>query len=118
MKKALVIEDNRQTADSICKMLELLSVQTEAVYGSGPALRNLKSKKPDIIFLDINLPGLSGFEILGFLQREPRLASVPVIVVTSDDQIETSERALRMGALKVMIKPVTMEDLETIINQI
>ncbi len=118
MKKALVIEDNRQTADSLCEMLGLLSVKAEAVYGSKPALQILKTRKPDMIFLDINLPGLSGFEILGFLQREPRLASVPVIVVTSDDQIETSERSLRLGALKVMIKPVAYEDLEAIVNQI
>ena len=118
MKTALVIEDNRQTADSLCKMLELFSIQANAVYGSSHALQSLKRKKPDMIFLDINLPGLSGFEILGFLQREPRLASVPVVVVTSDDQRETSERAMRLGALKVLIKPVASEDLEDIIKNL
>ena len=117
MKNALVIDDNRQLADGLCQMLDLFDIHAEAAYGSKTALLSLSSTTPDIIFLDINMPGLSGFEVLRFLQREPRLVGVPVIVVTSDDQQETRDRALAQGAFRVVIKPVTIDILESLISQ-
>lgn len=110
--KALIIDDNRQTADSLCNMLGLFDVQAESAYGSQPALLKLRKSTPDVIFLDINMPGLSGFEVLSFVRREPRLMNVPVIVVTSDDQDETAERVMRQGATGIIIKPVSVDQIE------
>jgi CheY-like chemotaxis protein len=62
--------------------------------------------------LDINMPGVDGLEILSFLQREPRLAPVPVVVITSDDQLETKKRVMEGGATAVLIKPATLDSLE------
>lgn len=111
-RKILVIDDNKHTADSLCDMLELLNVHADAVYGSRDALYYLKSTNPDMVFLDINMPGLSGFEIISFIQREPLLENVTVIVITSDDQEETAKRAMSAGAESVIIKPVTLQVLE------
>jgi CheY-like chemotaxis protein len=62
--------------------------------------------------LDINMPGVDGTEVLAFLKREPRLAPVPVIVITSDDQPETRQRVLTGGAVAMIIKPATIDALE------
>jgi CheY-like chemotaxis protein len=116
MPSALVIDDNRQTADFLCQMINLLGVSARAAYGPREALLLLRNRHPDIIFLDIQMPGVDGFEVLGFLQREPKLKEIPVVMVTSDDQPETALKARRTGALLTLIKPVTMETLERVLH--
>jgi CheY-like chemotaxis protein len=69
-----------------------------------------------MIFLDLNMPGLSGFEVLSYLRREPSVRHVPVFVVTSDDQPETAARAHNDGASSVLIKPISIEALEDILR--
>lgn len=111
MIRALVVDDAREMADGLCQMLALLDVQAEAAYGPRPAILALNEGAPDVIFLDINMPGLSGYELLAYLRREPRFYEIPVIVITSDDQPNTAQRALEEGALQVLVKPVTFEML-------
>ena len=117
MKTALVIDDNKMLADSLCQFLDLLDIQATAAYSPRGMYLLLKEQTPDIVFLDINMPGLSGFEVLGFLKREWRLKEIPVVFVTSDDQKQTAERARRDGALALLVKPVSLEDLELVLRQ-
>ena len=105
MSTALIIDDNRQTADALHQMLDVLGVEARVAYGSSPAMSILRTLTPLLICLDINMPGVDGLEILSFLRREPRLASVPVVVITSDDQPETRERVMKDGATAMLIKP-------------
>jgi len=112
MSLALVIDDNRQTAEALTQMLHLWDIQARLVLSPGTAMTVLSEMTPRVIFLDINMPGVDGFEVLAYLKREPRLAGVPVIVVTSDDQPETRKRALDGGALALVLKPVMAEVLE------
>jgi CheY-like chemotaxis protein len=118
MPTALVIDDNRPTADSLCQMLSLLGVEAEAAYGPRAAMLVLQQKRPDIVFLDINLPGIDGFEVLAYLRREPRFKEMPVVIITSDDQPETAQKARRTGALLLIVKPVTIELLERVLRTV
>lgn len=117
MPHALVIDDSRHTADTLCQMLDLLGVQAQAAYGPRDALLEIRKQPLDIIFLDINMPGVDGFEVLSFIQREPRLKKIPVVIVTSDDQPETEIKARETGALRLMLKPVSIESLEQVLIQ-
>ena len=118
MPHALVIDDSRHTADTLCQMLDLLGVQAQAAYGPRDALLEIRKDPLDVIFLDINMPGVDGFEVLSFIQREPHLKKIPVVIVTSDDQPETEIKARETGALRLMLKPVTVEALENVLRQI
>ncbi len=118
MSDALVIDDNRQTADALQNMLELLGLSAQVAYGAGPAISLLSIITPRVVLLDINMPGIDGGEILAFLRREPRLLSVPVIVITSDDQPETRRRMLHGGANTVLIKPVNFDVLESTLKKV
>ncbi len=117
MISALVVDDVREMADSLCQLLSLLDVNAYPAYGPRAALLSLDEKIPDIVFLDISMPGVSGFEVIKYLRRDPKLEHIPVVVATSDDQKVTIERARREGALEVIIKPVTVEGLESVLKK-
>lgn len=112
MQDGLIVDDNRQTAEALRQMLEVLEIPARVAYGASPAIAMLASFVPAFICLDINMPGLDGTEILAFLRREPRLLKIPVIVITSDDQPETRQRVLRGGAQAMLVKPATIDALE------
>lgn len=112
MTTALVIDDNRDAADSVVQMLELLEVEAQAAYGPRAAMLLLKDFTPDIIYMDINMPGVDGFEVTSYLRRFPRMQDVPIVFVTSDDQPETAGKVRKTGALLIIIKPATVDTLE------
>ena len=118
MKEALIIDDNRSTADALHQMLMVLEVPARVAYGASPAMSLLTGFTPNLILLDINMPGVDGLEVLAYLRREPRLIPVPVIVVTSDDQPETRTRVIKGGANGMIIKPATLESLEDNLKRI
>jgi len=113
MAEALIIDDNRSTADALGQMLAVLGFKTRVAYGSNAAMSILASGfTPQFICLDINMPGLNGTEVLAYLRREPHLIPVPVFVITSDDQPETRKKVIRLGANAMIIKPATIDELE------
>ncbi len=115
MIKALVIEDVEEIATNIIRMLELLEVEARSAYSVREAMLYLLEEKPNIIFLDISLPGFDGFEVLTYLRREPKLANVPVCIVTTDSQEETKKRARELGVLGYVLKPPTVNDFERVL---
>jgi len=117
MLEVLVIDDNRSLADMMVMMLDMLGVSGRAVYGSRSALRALKESVPDVVFLDINMPNVDGFEVLSYIRRSPGVENTPVVVITSDDQPETANRAKVLGAVSLVVKPVTVEILENTLKQ-
>jgi len=118
MAEGLIIDDNRQTADALGQMLQVLGFKSRVAYGSNPAMEILgKGFTPNFICLDINMPGVDGTEVLAFLKREPRLMKVPVFVITSDDQPETRAKVMKLGATSMIIKPATIDSLEEALRQ-
>jgi CheY-like chemotaxis protein len=119
MTEALIIDDNRTTADALGQMLNVLGFKARVVYGSSAAISILKSGfTPKFVCLDINMPGLDGTEVLAFLRREPHLIPVPVFVITSDDQPETRRKVMKLGANMLIIKPATIDALEEALRKV
>ena len=118
MAEALIIDDNRTTADALRQMLTVLGLNARVAYGSSPAMSILASGfVPGFVFLDINMPGVDGTEILAYLRREPQLIPVPVFVVTSDDQPETRRKVMKLGATAMIIKPATIDLMENVLKK-
>lgn len=118
MSLALVIDDNRQTTEALIRILNLLDIPARSALTPSAAMAILMTMTPRVVFLDINMPGVDGFEVLGYLKRDPRTAEVPVIVVTSDDQPETAQRAKDGGADALVLKPVMIDSLEEALRRI
>ena len=117
MITAIVIDDNSETADSLCQLLSLLDIDAQPAYGPRAALEYLLREVPDLVLLDLNMPGVNGLEVLGYLRREPRLMDVPVIVITAEDERVVLQRALKNGATAVIIKPAMIEELEVVLRK-
>jgi CheY-like chemotaxis protein len=118
MAEALIIDDNRSTADALRQMLSVLGLKARVAYGSSPAMTLLGGGfVPGFVCLDINMPGLDGTELLAYLRREPRLIPVPVFVITSDDQPETRRKVMKLGATAMIINPATIDTLENALKK-
>ncbi len=109
---ALVIDDNRDTADSLTQMLILLGYETRVAYGPLRAIEGFVRRFPDVILLDIHMQGVSGVEICRYLRRDPRTAHVPVVAISSDTQESLVADVRAAGANAFLPKPIDIEALE------
>ena len=116
MITALVVDDNRQFADSLCEILRYLDIKAEPVYGALTALQRVKVLMPSAVFLDINMPGLNGLEVFSYFRREPYLANTAVFIVSSETDPDVVKQAMDLGARAYLTKPVSLEEIEKVLR--
>jgi CheY-like chemotaxis protein len=116
MASVLIIDDNRQMADSLARIVTMLGLEAKVAYGARTGILLLRQSVPDVVFLDVNMPGVDGFEVFAYLRRLPEMKNVPVIVITSDDQPETAQKAIETGVLAMIIKPATVDRIEAVLR--
>jgi len=104
-KKAriLIIEDDKEVRTVVTELLQLSGYETLAAAGGLPGLDLAARQKPDLILLDIMMPGVDGWGVLNKLQADPALAEIPVVVLSA---ISDTDMALSLGAASVIMKPV------------
>ncbi len=119
MTEGLIIDDNRQTANALNQMLGVLEFKTRLAYGSSAAMDVLGAGFTTGFYL-------SGYQYAGcrwdrsacvFAPRTANLTNIPVIVITSDDQPETREKVMGLGATALIIKPATINSLEAALKK-
>ena len=108
----LVIDDNRETADSLAQMLSLLGYAVRTAYGPRAAITTVTQMFPSLIILEINMPGVDGVEVCRYLRRDPRTSHVPILAMSSEAQPETVARIMAAGANTFLPKPIGVEALE------
>ena len=87
--------------------LELDGYRVHVALDGTTGLEQAREVRPDIIFLDIRLPGKDGFEVLQELRRDPSTAETPVIILSNFGEKELVERGLKLGALEFLVKAQT-----------
>ena len=108
----LIVEDDRQMAQGLAAQVGVLGHTVVIAYGPRMAIQQLNQVIPDVIFMDLNMPGLNGLEVLRFLRRDPTTATVPVVIVSASDDKETISAALEAGANDYIVKPPTIDAIE------
>jgi DNA-binding response OmpR family regulator len=104
MAKILIVEDDRFLRELIARKLKNEGYEVlEAVDGE-EGLKKIKEEKPDLILLDLILPGIDGFEVLAKTKEDPNVAQIPVIILSNLGQREEIERGLKLGAIDYLIK--------------
>ena len=81
------------------------------------AIGTAREKRPDVILLDIEMPGGDGFLVLERLKANKLLSAIPVIIVTARDPKEVESKALKVGAVSFLQKPVNIDNLMVVIEQ-
>ena len=104
MKKILIIEDDKFLRELIAqKLLKEEYDIVEAVDGE-KGIKAIKEEKPDLVLLDLILPGIDGFEVLSKTKEDPAVSEIPIIILSNLGQKDDIERGLKMGAIDYLIK--------------
>jgi len=117
-KTALIVDDSRTAQAVLKKMLAPYDFLVDTQRSGEDALTYLQSKTPDVIFLDHIMPGLDGFQTLKQIKSNSKTQGIPVVMYTSQTAIKYANEAKAMGAIGVLTKQLTDQDLTKIIDQI
>ncbi|MBS0376568.1 MAG: response regulator [Proteobacteria bacterium] len=111
MALILIVDDSPTEVHVIRKALEKHGYQTAAAADGAEGIRLAKTMKPDLIFMDIVMPGVNGFQATRTLANDPETKRIPVIMVTSKSQETDRIWGMRQGAIDYLVKPVSAEKL-------
>ncbi|MBI5798403.1 MAG: response regulator [Candidatus Yonathbacteria bacterium] len=103
-KKILIIEDDEHVARVYEMKFSKEGYETVFVSRGQEAVEKITTERPDLIILDLMVPGKDGFIILGEIKKDPSLASIPVLVLSNLGQQSDKDRALGLGANEYMVK--------------
>jgi PAS domain S-box-containing protein len=113
--RILIIEDNRDTADSLQELLTLLGHEAEAAYAGPAALELAPRFRPDVVLCDIGLPGLDGFEVARALRQHPATQRAYLVAQTGYGQDEDRRRTRAAGFDQHLRKPVELDELQRLL---
>jgi CheY-like chemotaxis protein len=113
MREIWIVDDDEEMSRAIGLMLKLLECKVTTFFNVRSAAQNFASgKKPDLIILDLNMPEISGIDMIEFLRRRPDTKNLPIVMLSSEAADSVVDKALELGADSYVMKPVTIEELE------
>jgi CheY-like chemotaxis protein len=107
----LVVDDSISVRRVVTRQLRMLGLEVEEVSNGVEALGKLGSRPYSMVLTDLEMPRMDGFELLAELKRSPALATLPVIVASTESRPATRRRALALGARAFVAKPIDQDEL-------
>lgn len=111
MALVLIVDDSPTDVHVMQRALEQGGYRTASAADGSEAIRKARELHPDLILMDIVMPGLNGFQATRQLAADPETRTIPVIMVTSKSQESDRVWGLRQGAVDYLVKPVTSDQL-------
>jgi twitching motility two-component system response regulator PilH len=111
MALILIVDDSPTEVHVMKTALERHGYKIESASDGAEAIAKAKALKPDLIFMDVVMPGVNGFQATRKLSADPETKSIPVIMVTSKDQETDRIWGMRQGAVDYLVKPVSPNEL-------
>ena len=113
MRNIWVVDDDEEMSTAVGLMLKMLDCQVTTYRNVRSAAQHFADgKKPDLIILDINMPEVSGLDMLEFLRRRRDSKNLPIVMLSSEATDSIVDQALALGADSYVMKPVTIDELE------
>lgn len=117
MPKILVVDDELPVANAIRRALKPLNVSVEIANGGFEAGSQLMIQKPDLMTLDLSMPGMNGFDVIKFVRNTAEIAHTRILVISALDEDELS-RAIETGADAALAKPFENEVLRNAVSEL
>ena len=113
MKHIWIVDDDEEMTRAVKLMLKLLDCETASFFNARSTVQAMMDGgRPDLILLDINMPEVTGLDLLEFLRRRPGTKDLPVVMLSTEASDVMMDRARELGADSYVSKPVTIEELE------
>jgi DNA-binding response OmpR family regulator len=116
--KILIVDDDKTMTGLLTTLLALEGHMPAALNDSTLAIERAGSFNPELIILDLMMPGLSGFELCELLKQDPKYENVPIIIVSARDDPASKLKARSIGAKDYVTKPFDANDLMYRINEL
>jgi len=118
MREVWIVEDDDEMSHAVKLMLQLLDYSVNIFRDARSVARQLLGgDRPDVMLLDINMPEVSGIDLLEFLRKQKGLKDLPVVMLSSETTDVQVDEAMEIGANGFIFKPVTIDELEEALNK-
>jgi CheY-like chemotaxis protein len=114
----VLVEDNRDTAETMALLLTGLGHKVRVFYDGPAALQAVQGNKPDVLLLDLGLPGLNGFDVAERVRQDPALDTVHLIAISGYGQSQDRERSRAAGFERPLVKSVSLEQVQDVLSQL
>ena len=111
IRKVLVVDDSKTELIFLTDLLQKNGFSVKTAENAEDAMRRLEEEQPDLILMDVVMPGQNGFQLTRAIARNPQYASVPIIMCTSTNQETDRLWGMRQGARDYIVKPVNAAEL-------
>lgn len=118
MALIMIVDDSPTEVHVMRTALEKHGFQTMSAADGTECLSLAREVRPDLIFMDVVMPGLNGFQATRTLTRDPQTRSIPVVMITTKDQETDRIWGMRQGAIDYLVKPVDASDLVAKANEL
>src|ERR1051325_2523841 len=116
-EKILVIEDDEYSRDALAHLLAAEGYEAQSASDGESGLEKAHEMRPDVVVLDLNLPGIDGKQVIQMLRNDGPLRGVPILVVTGGED-RAAQSAVELGADGYLTKPVEFDDLIRAIDKL
>ncbi|UWR21075.1 response regulator transcription factor [Sulfitobacter sp. S190] len=117
-KHVVLVEDETNIAEAIRFLLGREGWRVETLANGTSAAEVIRAARPDLVMLDVMLPGKSGFEILAELRSDTALSDLPVLMLTARGHARDRDMAMQVGASRFMTKPFSNEDMLAAVREL
>jgi CheY-like chemotaxis protein len=117
-KRALIVDDSKSARLSLARTLEKHAIEVDTAESAEQALEYLSTHRPDAIFMDHNMPGMDGLQAVQAIKNNPRTATIPIMMYTSQEGELYLSQARALGAIGVLPKQIKSTDITKVLYQL
>lgn len=118
MRAVWIVDDDDEMSHAVKLMLQLLDCEAVIYRDARSAAKQLMTgARPDLMILDINMPEVSGIDLLEFIRRRQETRDIPIVMLSSETTDLQVDEAMKLGADAFVFKPVTVDELEGAIDK-
>jgi CheY-like chemotaxis protein len=118
VNRILLVDDNADAASALALLLETLGHKVQVAHSGSAALARLDDYRPNILFLDLGMPGMSGYEVAQKMRENPAYDNVMLIALTGWGQDEDFRRSNEAGFSYHLVKPIRLSTVKEILSKV